>query len=134
MAATAVGQSNGLGYAASTAAGAATPAASAAKGAGDLTLRLEFGGGLHLLFSAQPRHTVHVPRTTGGKPTDIRSLIQWMKANLVSEREDMFVDGDSVRPGILVLINDADWELEGELDYELQDGDEIVFISTLHGG
>lgn len=38
------------------------------------------------------------------------------------------------RPGILVLINDADWELEGELDYELRDRDEIVFISTLHGG
>lgn len=38
------------------------------------------------------------------------------------------------RPGILVLINDTDWELEGELDYELQDRDEIVFISTLHGG
>jgi ubiquitin related modifier 1 len=33
-----------------------------------------------------------------------------------------------------VLINDADWELEGELDYVLQDRDEIVFISTLHGG
>lgn len=38
------------------------------------------------------------------------------------------------RPGILVLINDADWELEGELEYELKDNDEVVFISTLHGG
>lgn len=38
------------------------------------------------------------------------------------------------RPGILVLINDTDWELEGEGDYKLQDKDEIVFISTLHGG
>lgn len=38
------------------------------------------------------------------------------------------------RPGILVLINDTDWELEGELDYQLQDNDEVVFISTLHGG
>jgi ubiquitin related modifier 1 len=38
------------------------------------------------------------------------------------------------RPGILVLINDADWELEGELEYEIVEGDKIVFISTLHGG
>jgi hypothetical protein len=38
------------------------------------------------------------------------------------------------RPGILVLVNDTDWELEGELDYRLEDGDEVVFISTLHGG
>lgn len=43
------------------------------------------------------------------------------------------VDGHS-RPGILVLINDTDWELEGEGAYELKDGDEVVFISTLHGG
>jgi hypothetical protein len=40
----------------------------------------------------------------------------------------------SSRPGILVLINDADWELEGEEAYELQDGDNILFVSTLHGG
>jgi ubiquitin related modifier 1 len=38
------------------------------------------------------------------------------------------------RPGILVLINDADWELEGEANYELQSNDNIVFVSTLHGG
>lgn len=38
------------------------------------------------------------------------------------------------RPGILVLINDADWELEGEEAYELRPGDNILFVSTLHGG
>jgi molybdopterin converting factor small subunit len=38
------------------------------------------------------------------------------------------------RPGILVLVNDADWELDGQLDYRLQDGDNVAFISTLHGG
>jgi molybdopterin converting factor small subunit len=38
------------------------------------------------------------------------------------------------RPGILVLINDVDWELEGEWEYQIADGDRITFISTLHGG
>lgn len=38
------------------------------------------------------------------------------------------------RPGILVLINDSDWELEGEEKYELADKDKILFVSTLHGG
>jgi ubiquitin related modifier 1 len=33
-----------------------------------------------------------------------------------------------------VLINDTDWELEGEEEYELEENDQIVFISTLHGG
>ena len=38
------------------------------------------------------------------------------------------------RPGILVLINDADWELEKENNYQLQQDDNILFVSTLHGG
>lgn len=38
------------------------------------------------------------------------------------------------RPGVLVLINDADWELEGGPQYELKDNDNIFFVSTLHGG
>ncbi|KAK3079202.1 Ubiquitin- modifier 1 [Coniosporium uncinatum] len=50
------------------------------------------------------------------------------------DRKELFVMEDSVRPGILVLINDADWELEGEDKYELKTGDNIVFVSTLHGG
>ena len=33
-----------------------------------------------------------------------------------------------------MLINDVDWELEGKLEYELEEGDTISFISTLHGG
>lgn len=48
--------------------------------------------------------------------------------------DDIFVITFHRRPGVLVLINDADWELEGEEKYELQSGDEIVFVSTLHGG
>ena len=39
-----------------------------------------------------------------------------------------------MRPGILVLVNDADWELLGELDYQLQDQDSVLFISMLHDG
>lgn len=38
------------------------------------------------------------------------------------------------RPGILVLINDADWELEGEESYQIQPHDNILFVTTLHGG
>ena len=49
------------------------------------------------------------------------------RVNDTDQREDR-------RPGILVLINDTDWELEGEGDYILQPDDEVVFISTLHGG
>ncbi|RLW00384.1 hypothetical protein DV515_00008863, partial [Chloebia gouldiae] len=65
---------------------------------------------------------------------DIRNLLKWIKQNLLKERPELFLQGESVRPGILVLINEADWELMGELDYKLQDQDNVLFISTLHGG
>ncbi|XP_061184644.1 ubiquitin-related modifier 1 homolog isoform X3 [Saccostrea echinata] len=64
----------------------------------------------------------------------IRNLLTYIRDNLLKERPELFMQGDTVRPGILVLVNDADWELLGELDYELQPNDRIVFISTLHGG
>lgn len=46
----------------------------------------------------------------------------------------MFVQGNSVRPGIIVLINDTDWELLDTNAYKICDGDNVAFISTLHGG
>ncbi|KAK0451794.1 probable Ubiquitin-related modifier 1 [Armillaria ostoyae] len=103
-----------------------------------LTIRVEFGGGLELLFSNQRSHKIRIPATiskdSAGKPTDVDYLIHHLRDNLLKEREELFMEKDTVRPGILVLINDTDWELEGEGDYVLQNNDEVVFISTLHGG
>ncbi|UZJ53915.1 hypothetical protein CBS101457_003235 [Exobasidium rhododendri] len=65
----------------------------------------------------------------------MRDLVQVVLKELITERHSMLVEPDgSIRPGILILINEADWELEGEMEYELQDRDHICFISTLHGG
>lgn len=52
----------------------------------------------------------------------------------VKSSTDLFLHENSIRPGVLVLINDVDWELEGKEKYTLQNNDNIVFISTLHGG
>ncbi|XP_075041199.1 ubiquitin-related modifier 1 isoform X2 [Mixophyes fleayi] len=100
--------------------------------AAPLCLQLEFGGGAELLFQGIKRHHVNLPERS--IPWDIRQLLVWIKENLLKDRPELFIQGDTVRPGILVLVNDADWELMGELDYTLKDQDNIVFISTLHGG
>ncbi|KAF7341980.1 Ubiquitin-related modifier 1 [Mycena venus] len=111
--------------------------------AASVSLKVEFSGGLELLFSNQRSHKLSVPAlvpTTYGdsasdtKPADITFLIHYLRDNLLKERVELFMENGTVRPGILVLVNDTDWELEGEGDYVLKDGDEIVFISTLHGG
>lgn len=103
--------SNGLGYT------SATPgnAGKVAKKEDELEVRMEFGqvpsplllalvaaaplidsGGLHLLFSQQPKHTAYIPKDTDGRPADMKALIVWMRKNILSEREDMFCEGDSV--------------------------------------
>lgn len=64
----------------------------------------------------------------------MRDVIAWMMSHKLQERSELFISGETVRPGILVLINDADWELEGTLDYVPREGDVVAFISTLHGG
>lgn len=100
--------------------------------AAPVSLQVEFGGGAELLFDGVKKHQVTLPSQP--EPWDIRNLLKWIKMNLLKERPELFMQGESVRPGILVLINDADWELMGELDYKLQDQDNVLFISTLHGG
>ncbi|XP_075989900.1 ubiquitin-related modifier 1 [Anticarsia gemmatalis] len=105
-----------------------------------LKLHLQFGGGAELLFDRIKKREIELPALNKYLPDSnkdkwtIRELLLWIKDNLLRERPELFLQGESIRPGILVLINDADWELYGELDYELQNKDNIMFISTLHGG
>ncbi|KIO01556.1 hypothetical protein M404DRAFT_1002979 [Pisolithus tinctorius Marx 270] len=142
-----------------------------------ITVKVEFGGGLELLFGNKRVHSISLPsfvpadntiapsspqnsetpqlaksddpplpangpnqdpvkglEETKEKRLDVQYLMHYLRSRLLTERPELFMDGDTVRPGVLVLINDTDWELEGEGTYEISDGDDIVFISTLHGG
>lgn len=46
----------------------------------------------------------------------------------------LFLKDGLVRPGILVLVNDADWELLDKESTLVSDNDTLHFSSTLHGG
>ncbi|OVA12376.1 Ubiquitin-related modifier 1 [Macleaya cordata] len=98
-----------------------------------MQLTLEFGGGLELLCQSVKIHNVDVDQA-GEEKLTMRHLLSWVRTNLIKERPEMFMKGDTVRPGVLVLVNDCDWELSGQLDTTLDDKDVVVFISTLHGG
>ncbi|PIK43540.1 putative ubiquitin-related modifier 1-like [Apostichopus japonicus] len=97
-----------------------------------IDIHVEFSGGAELLFDKVKEHEVKLSHDNN--PWTIRKLLVWIKENLLKERPELFVQEDTVRPGILILVNDADWELVGELEYEIQNKDRIIFISTLHGG
>ncbi|CAL1379391.1 unnamed protein product [Linum trigynum] len=97
-------------------------------------ITLEFGGGLELLCDSVKIHNVDVELKKGLEKLTMKDLLAWVRTNLIKERPEMFMKGDTVRPGVLVLVNDCDWELSGQLETTLQEKDVVVFISTLHGG
>ncbi|CAL5331524.1 unnamed protein product [Camellia sinensis] len=121
-----------------------------------LTLEFGFIGGLELLCDSVKIHNVNVDAQDGEDQLTMKDLLAWVRTNLIKERPEMFMKEDSVgdwqletkhkkclrypmkqcigRPGVLVLVNDCDWELSGQLDTTLEDEDMVVFISTLHGG
>ncbi|KAL2142084.1 hypothetical protein VTI28DRAFT_1597 [Corynascus sepedonium] len=102
----------------------------------EIPITVDFSGGLEMLFDNQRRHSISLPAVdANGKPATIAFLIDYLCKNLMQDpRAELFVLDNHIRPGILVLVNDADWELEGEEAYEIQPRDNILFVSTLHGG
>ena len=98
-----------------------------------IPIHIGFSGGAELLFDNQRSINLILDKSND-KPWTLGRLIEYLKDNYLKERPELFVQGSTVRPGILVLVNDTDWELMGELSYEIQPKDDILFISTLHGG
>ena len=95
-----------------------------------ISLKVEFEGGLENDFNAHDGIKFDVPKDT--KLGDLSALLA--KERLDPSKPTRFLDEKGqLLPGILIMINDVDSELEG-LDYVLQNGDNITYISTLHGG
>jgi len=99
-----------------------------------LNITTEFTSGLQILFNNVKKHNVTLPETD--KPWTLGLLLFWIKDNLLVDKDrcDLFMKGNSVRPGIIVAVNDQDWELLGNVNYQIKNKDNITFISTLHGG
>jgi len=94
-----------------------------------MNINIEFGGGSEVLFGGKTMQKISLPTEA-----TVRDLLEYMKKNLLEEREELFFEDETVRAGILVLINDSDWELFDQENYVLEANDTISFISTLHGG
>jgi ubiquitin related modifier 1 len=81
-------------------------------------ITVELAGGLDLLFGNKKSLSLDAPAA----PLTMRGVISLLREHHLRERPELFVQGESVRPGILVLINEVDWELEAQLEAEVKDG------------
>lgn len=101
-----------------------------------IRISVEFMGGLDALFDNVRHLDLCLPATDqAGNAVTAGWLVNHLgdKALNASNRKMFVLDGH-IRPGIMVIINDADWELFGSETYQLQQSDLVLFVSTLHGG
>ncbi len=95
-----------------------------------MKISIEFAGGLQVLFEDKMKLEIEIE-----KEMNLSELLKLMREKYVKRTPELFVnENGNIRAGILVLINDCDWELEDSYQYVLKDRDVISFISTLHGG
>lgn len=96
-------------------------------------LNVELSGGCELLFGKQ--HHLELSSVVPVGAT-LQQLVMLLKQKYVVERAEQFVDatGTTLRPGVLALVNNCDAEVLGGMEYVLEEGDTVEFVSTLHGG
>ncbi|KAJ1858309.1 Ubiquitin- modifier 1 [Coemansia sp. RSA 1822] len=109
-----------------------------------LTLYVEFSDGLdtlikdELLKKVDGRLQATLTLDSEHDGPNIRDLVEYIRDNCIKRNPELFYMENGVRPGILVLVNDVDWELTDDgvdkYDQKLENNDNVVFISTLHGG
>jgi ubiquitin related modifier 1 len=98
-----------------------------------MKVNIEFSGGLELMFESKKKIELNFEEKKEGE-YQLRDIIEELRANHLKDREELFVQSGTVRPGIIVLVNDTDWELLGADEYVVEPNDTVTFISTLHGG
>ncbi|KAF7456424.1 Ubiquitin-related modifier 1 [Cryptosporidium felis] len=95
-------------------------------------IKVEFSGGLEILTGNKQDIEIGIDEL---KSNSMKHLIHYIQENVILYRRDHFIEtGNKIKPGIIVLVNNCDWEILGSEDYVLCNGDHVTFIMTLHGG
>ena len=99
-----------------------------------MQVNVEFSGGLEQMFESKKQIQLTFEEKKEEDPYQLKDVIEELRKSHLKEKEEMFIQQGTVRPGIIVLVNDTDWELLEADDYVIQPNDTVSFISTLHGG
>ena len=95
-----------------------------------MKIKVELGGGLELLFDKIKDFEIEINKNECLIKDVIISMLSKIKGN-----SNLFASPEGIiKPGIIVLYNDADWEIYEKEETKVEDKDTISFISTLHGG
>ncbi|SCM00492.1 ubiquitin-related modifier 1, putative [Plasmodium chabaudi chabaudi] len=121
-------------------------------------IELKFLGGLESYLEDISKN--YVTLEIDSKEFNFENLIAFIRDNIIQKKfvfsEHDIVSGDEklckvlvdnkeysnynlkdkakIKPGIIVLVNEYDWEILGTYSYQIKNDDKICFLSTLHGG
>lgn len=87
-----------------------------------MKVKVEFSGGLELMFDGKKNIDLEMEERKGADGTEpllLEDVIEELRKNHLQEREELFIQGGTVRPGIIVLVNDTDWELLDNEKYKI---------------
>ncbi|KAL0251144.1 hypothetical protein GEMRC1_000358 [Eukaryota sp. GEM-RC1] len=91
-----------------------------------ISVVVEFGGGVDEYF----HHKTSI-RLTLNPDSSFNELFSLLQENCTLPVTNFYDNG--VKPGYMLLVNDADYELVGH-DYRFENNDNVALISLVHGG
>ncbi|GAW81147.1 ubiquitin-related modifier 1 [Plasmodium gonderi] len=121
-------------------------------------VELKFLGGLESYLENKEKN--YVTLEIESEKFSFENLAAYIRNHILVERKDVFADyvvsdgadfckvlldkverdnynlneKAKIKPGIIVLINEYDWEIMNTYEYKIKDDDKLCFLSTLHGG
>ncbi|CDO65183.1 ubiquitin-related modifier 1, putative [Plasmodium reichenowi] len=122
-------------------------------------VELKFLGGLESYLANKSKN--YVSLEIESEEFNFENLIAYIRNHIIVDRKDVFSDfvmsdgnikscnvmiddkeysnynlndKGKIKPGIIVLINEYDWEILDTYTYKIKNNDKICFLSTLHGG
>ncbi|MFX1485812.1 MAG: MoaD/ThiS family protein [Promethearchaeota archaeon] len=88
-------------------------------------------------FYAHLRRLSETPEISIRVPGQIRleGFLRILAKNVKKElRSELFDDGDHIRSGLLILVNDREISALEGLDTKISDNDIVVILPFIHGG
>jgi MoaD family protein len=80
-------------------------------------------------LTENPERTLQVK---GNSFRDLLNVLNSTESAVVKSR--LFLEGSKLRPDIIVFINNTETAILGGEKAELKEGDEVVFLPSVHGG
>lgn len=84
-----------------------------------MKIKVDFNGGLEDLFDKKKNIDVLIEKNE----VNVEDLIMTLRKDHLKSKPELFVDQGQLKPGILCLINDMDWEIEDKEKTILKDND-----------